>query len=57
MRRKKSWVILLAVFLMLSSCLTGVGSSVKAANQNDVRYYYQQLSADSGQIYDAMYAM
>ncbi len=57
MRRKKSWVILLAVFLMLSSCLTGVGSSVKAANQNDVRYYYQQLSAESGQIYDAMYAM
>ena len=57
MRRNKSWVILLAVFLMLSSCLTGVGSSVKAANQNDVRYYYQQLSAESGQIYDAMYAM
>lgn len=57
MKRKKKTAIFLSVFLALSFCLTGISSSVRAANKNNYRYYYHQLSAEAKQIYDAMYQM
>lgn len=55
MRQKKRAVVFLAALLTASFCLTGISGSVKAANH--VRYYYQQLSQEAKQIYDAMYNM
>lgn len=57
MKRKKKAAIFLTVLLVLSFCLTGISSSVRAANKNNYRYYYHQLSAESKQIYDAMFQM
>ncbi len=37
--------------------MTGMNDSVRAANRNNARYYYYQLSAGAKQIYDAMYQM
>lgn len=57
MRRKRLLAAALAVLLALPLSLTGVGSSVKAENKNNERYYYNQLNADAKGIYDAMYKM
>lgn len=57
MRRKRLLAAALAVLLALPLSLTGVGSSVKAENKNNERYYYNQLNADAKGIYDAMYEM
>lgn len=57
MKRKKKAVIFLAVLFAVSLCLAGAGGSVKAENTKNVRYYYNQLSAEAKPVYDAMYKM
>ena len=57
MGRKRLLAAALAVLLALPLSLTGIGSSVKAENKNNERYYYNQLNADAKGIYDAMYKM
>lgn len=57
MRRKRFLAVMLAILLALPLSLAGTGSSVKAENKSNERYYYNQLSADAKGIYDAMYKM
>ena len=57
MRRTRIFAVILALLLVLSYGMAGMGGSVSAANTNASRYYYSQLKGDAKIIYDAMYEM
>lgn len=57
MRRTRIFAVILALLLVLSYGMAGMGGSVSAANTNASRYYYSQLKGDAKAIYDAMYEM
>lgn len=57
MRRKRFLAVMMAVLLAFPLSLAGTGSSVRAENKGNERYYYDQLNADAKGIYDAMYKM
>lgn len=57
MKQKRKTAVFLALLLAAVFCLTGVEDQAEAANTNNVRYYYDQLSAEAKSVYDAMYEM
>lgn len=57
MRRTRIFAVILALLLVLSYGMAGMGGSVSAANTNASRYYYSQLNDDAKKFYDAMYEM
>ncbi len=57
MKQKRKTAVFLALLLVAVFCLTGVEDRAEAANTNNVRYYYDQLSAEAKSVYDAMYGM
>lgn len=57
MKQKRKTAVFLALLLVAVFCLTGVEDRAEAANTNNVRYYYDQLSVEAKSVYDAMYGM